>query len=66
MSPSWGHVAIWSSLGGLLEQLGGNMAGKMATWRQLGRILPATGRQEAVLEPSWTQLGGNLAELEPS
>ena len=54
-------MASWpisAHLGGILEQLAGNMADKMATCRQLGRTWAELGRSWEVLGRSWEGLGG--------
>ena len=56
---------ISAHLGGILEQLAGNMADKMATWRQLGRTWAELGRSWGVLGRSWEGLGG-LGAVNPS
>ena len=55
------NMASWpisAHLGGILEQLAGNMADKMATCRQLGRTWAELGRSWEVLGRSWEGLGG--------
>ena len=57
-------MASWPTsahLGGILEQLAGNMADKMATCRQLGRTWAELGRPWGGLGRSWGGLEGSWA-----
>ena len=61
-------MASWpisAHLGGILEQLAGNMADKMATCRQLGRTWAELGRPWELLGLSYERLGG-LGAVNPS